>query len=316
MASCTGTAGDRRTGRVVSYDTTKGLGWVLDINDEGKAVRPLAVHFSEIRPAWPDDKLASRSTLLQGEYVEYGVGPNPKHPSRTCCKDVTGLGGGPLMMDHAVMRRVLRRSRDFDARATHEPDVAGSRRGRVTSYHARKGWGWIKDLDSDEAFFVHFSEILHYWRDRLGAEDDDHDGRDTGSGNFKPCLFTGECVQFELGSNPFTNQTCAKRVTGPRRGPLLMDFGTYRYVRYRTPGPSRAAAAAAPEGGGASPTYGSGSRYCLGLDAAAADGAGGADGAGAHGQMRPTPTMDDGTRGGTQATAASRNSGHGEAAEE
>jgi cold shock CspA family protein len=238
-------SGDRRTGRVASYDPTKGLGWIVDIEDDAEGAKPTSVHFSEIRPAWPDDKLASRSTLLQGEYVEYSVGPNPKNPSRMCCKDVTGLGQGPLMMDHAVLRRVLRRSRDFDARVHHEPDLKGSRRGRVTSYHARKGWGFIQDLDSDDTFFVHFTEIDYYWRERLGADDDeDGDGDNGGSGHrnyYKPCLFTGEYVQFTVGSNPVTGQPCAKRVTGPRRGPLLMDFGTYRYIRYRNPGPPRPA---------------------------------------------------------------------------
>ncbi len=87
--------GNRFTGRVLSGRSTwGGLGWVLDINDG--AAQPLSVHFSEIRPAWPawaDDKLASRSRLLlQGEYVAYSVGPNPKHVSRMCFKDVTGLG--------------------------------------------------------------------------------------------------------------------------------------------------------------------------------------------------------------------------------
>ena len=238
VASASGS--DRYTGRVLSYDSTRGLGWVVDVDagaDTDEA-RPVSVHYSELRPAWPDDKLAKRSLLFQGEYIEFGIGPNPKNPSRVCCKDVTGVGGGPLLMDHAVLKRDLRRSRDFDTRAEHAPDPADSRTGRVTSYHARKGWGWIRDVATAEMFFVHFSEIHYLWKDRLGAEDND---------DFKPCLFTGEYVQFEVGANPFTGQTCAKRVTGPRQGPLLMDFGTYRYLRYRVP-PASAGDGHQPDG--------------------------------------------------------------------
>jgi hypothetical protein len=78
------------------------------------------------------------------------------------------------------------------------------------------------------------------WQKRNCDQDRDGDGDRGGSGhrNYCACLFKGEYVQFTVGSNPVTGQPCAKRVSGPRRGPLLMDFGTYRYIRYRNPGPA------------------------------------------------------------------------------
>ena len=245
-------AGMRRTGRVVHFDARRGFGWVVDLAT-GKT---LGAHHTEICPKWDRSaRLMRKSCIYPGECVTFLVGADPLN-GKPCCTSITGLcAGGPLhsctlVMDHVLLRRI--RSRGFRTppaarwRAYISPpskpqgfglEEAGSgaaegagagelvtrRLGRVTSYHARNGWGWIAD-DAGQSHFVHHSEVKPLFPcDRLGA----HKHSD-----FNNCLFTGECVEFSLGTNA-DGRMCCKGVTGLMQGALLMDFGLYACVDYR-----------------------------------------------------------------------------------
>ena len=99
--------------------------------------------------------------------------------------------------------------------------TAGKRRGRVLSYHARKGWGVLLCIDTNETFFVHHSEI----------KPENSEPILTG---WKHSLYTGEYVTFHVGLNVHKpGKVCAKNVTGIDGGPLLCDHGAWRILFYR-----------------------------------------------------------------------------------
>lgn len=111
------------------------------------------------------------------------------------------------------------------APCTYPPNIGPRRLGIVTSYHARKGWGFIRDMYTYEVFFTHHTEVVPFWpHDRIGADT---------VRNFKNCLHTGEYVEFGVGVNPSTGEACAKHVTGLCGYTLQMDWATIRYIQTR-----------------------------------------------------------------------------------
>lgn len=99
--------------------------------------------------------------------------------------------------------------------------TSARRTGIVKSFHARKGWGIIEDLDSNEQYFVHHSELRPQNDSPLLP-------------NWKHSLYTGEYVEYSIGVNPKKpTNICARDVTGIRGGPLLCDFGAWRILFYR-----------------------------------------------------------------------------------
>jgi hypothetical protein len=92
--------------------------------------------------------------------------------------------------------------------------------GMVTSWHARKGWGWVRRLDDSQNFFCHHSELRPSYEP-------------LGPSWHKPCLYTGEYVEFETGVNPATRKICCKEITGINDGPLMMDHAIWKAIRYR-----------------------------------------------------------------------------------
>lgn len=247
------------TGRVVHFDARTGHGWVA----EPGTGTTFGAHHSEIHPAWDRDRLTRKSYLYPGEHVEFKIGKNPITGKPCCREiKGLPVGGqafaGTLVMDHVALRCIRQRnprappppvcrrplcnaraenveqhapagigrgegeSDGPDQGAVQAPESA-RRLGRVTSYHARKGWGWVVD-NAGASHFVHHSEIAPMWPEhRIGKEM----FRD-----FKNCLYTGECVEFHVGVNPVNGQLCCKFVTGPQQGPLLMDFGMYVCTQY------------------------------------------------------------------------------------
>ena len=100
-------------------------------------------------------------------------------------------------------------------------EQAERRQGRVTSFHARKGWGYIECLDTQTSYFVHHSEIHPQYEEPICA-------------GWKHSLYTGEYVEFTVGSNPHKpEKLCAQHVTGINSGPLLCDAGAWRILFYR-----------------------------------------------------------------------------------
>lgn len=107
----------------------------------------------------------------------------------------------------------------------YPPNIGPRRLGIVTSYHARKGWGFIRDMYTGDVFFTHHTEVVPYWpNDRIGSDSVQ---------NFKNCLHTGEYVEFGVGENPSTGEICAKHVTGICGYTLQMDWATIRYIQTR-----------------------------------------------------------------------------------
>lgn len=94
------------------------------------------------------------------------------------------------------------------------------RTGQVQSFHARRGWGVIRDIDSNETYFVHHSgiqpqlpPIVEGWR---------------------PCLYSGEYVEFVVCANPTRpDSLCAQCVTGIRGGKLMCDLAAWKVLFYR-----------------------------------------------------------------------------------
>jgi len=107
----------------------------------------------------------------------------------------------------------------------YPPNIGPRRLGIVTSYHARKGWGFIRDMYTSEVFFAHHTEVVPYWPDdRIGSDS---------VRNFKNCLHMGEYVEFCVGENQSTGDVCAKHVTGLCGYTLQMDWATIRYIQTR-----------------------------------------------------------------------------------
>jgi hypothetical protein len=107
----------------------------------------------------------------------------------------------------------------------YPPNIGPRRLGIVTSYHARKGWGFVRDMYTQEVFFAYHTEVMPFWPDdRIGSNT---------MRNFKNCLHTGEYVEFGVGINLSTGEECAKHVTGLCGYTLQMDWATIRYIRTR-----------------------------------------------------------------------------------
>lgn len=98
--------------------------------------------------------------------------------------------------------------------------------GRVISYHARKGYGFLVDINTNQRFFVHHSSI----KPSLPAIFD----------GWKNALYTGEFVSFVVKENPQRpGSLCATNITGIRNKkgeaqPLICDSGAWRNICYRT----------------------------------------------------------------------------------
>lgn len=91
--------------------------------------------------------------------------------------------------------------------------------GQVLSFHARKGFGFIQELDTGTQYFVHHSQL----RPKHAPIVD----------GWKPTLYSGEYVRFSVGPNPHVpNQTCALNVTGLGLG-LMCDKAAWRVLFYR-----------------------------------------------------------------------------------
>jgi hypothetical protein len=103
----------------------------------------------------------------------------------------------------------------------NRPQASPRRVGQCTSFNAKKGWGWLRDIYTDEVFMVHHSEIRPRLEPRLGPS------------YFTPCLWTGEYVEFSVGMNPRKQQECAKAVTGINGGTLIMDYSVALVTEYR-----------------------------------------------------------------------------------
>ena len=93
------------------------------------------------------------------------------------------------------------------------------------SWHAVRGWGFIRDLDDGGTIFCHHTQLVCRYP-KLGRD------------WYKPVLYTGEYVEYRRGVNTTTNTNSNGKemcmgVTGIRGGTLLMDHGIMRYIQYR-----------------------------------------------------------------------------------
>ena len=112
-------------------------------------------------------------------------------------------------------------SQEWTTVGNNRPQASPRRVGMCTSFNAKKGWGWVRDIYTDEVFMVHHSEIRPRLEPRLGPS------------YFTPCLWTGEYVEFSVGMNPRKQQECAKAVTGINGGTLIMDWSVALVTEYR-----------------------------------------------------------------------------------
>jgi hypothetical protein len=94
--------------------------------------------------------------------------------------------------------------------------------GQCDSWHAVKGWGFVKSINSGVVFFCHNTEL----RPTLPP---------LGKSWYKPVLYTGQYVEFTAGVNKETNEPCCLNVTGIGGGSLIMDHGILKYLQYRNP---------------------------------------------------------------------------------
>tara|TARA_B100001093_G_scaffold378570_1_gene363882 strand:- start:8606 stop:9100 length:495 start_codon:yes stop_codon:yes gene_type:complete len=97
--------------------------------------------------------------------------------------------------------------------------------GIVVSYHARKGFGILQDINSRTKYFVHYTALVTT-KPPLFA-------------GWKACLYTGETVSFQVGQNPsHPSKVCALNVTGIRNNEgvpceLMCDKVSWRAIVYR-----------------------------------------------------------------------------------
>ena len=124
-------------------------------------------------------------------------------------------GGSPDLMDMFAESSLMD---DFD-------DIGGSgrlnkRTGQVQSFHARKGWGIIRDIHTNETFFVHHTGIQPQLPPIVEG--------------WKACLYSGEYVEFVVAANPTKpDSLCAQCVTGINGGELMCDRAAWRVLFYR-----------------------------------------------------------------------------------
>lgn len=79
--------------------------------------------------------------------------------------------------------------------------------GQVKFFNKSKGYGFIKDLDSDDEIFVHFTALST--TDQL----------------IQKCLFKGEYVEYEVLSSG-DDKPKAVSVTGVKGNKLMCEFHT------------------------------------------------------------------------------------------
>lgn len=104
-------------------------------------------------------------------------------------------------------------------------DIGGSgrlnvRTGQVQSFHARRGWGIIKDIKTDETFFVHYTGLQPQLPPIVEG--------------WKACLYSGEYVEFVVAANETKpDSLCCQCVTGINGGELMCDRAAWRVLFYR-----------------------------------------------------------------------------------
>lgn len=104
-------------------------------------------------------------------------------------------------------------------------DIGGSgrlnkRTGQVQSFHARKGWGIVKDIHTGETFFCHHTGLQPQLPPIVEG--------------WKACLYSGEYVEFVVAANPTKpDSLCCQCVTGINGGELMCDRAAWRVLFYR-----------------------------------------------------------------------------------
>ena len=79
-------------GQVKWFNDKNGYGFITFIDDDLKG-NNIFVHHSSIKP-----KISQYKSLIMGEYVSFRVNKNDKGPQAS---DVSGFGGGTLMIDYS-----------------------------------------------------------------------------------------------------------------------------------------------------------------------------------------------------------------------
>ena len=94
--------------------------------------------------------------------------------------------------------------------------------GRVTTFHSRKGFGFIERLSDGQVFFVHHTAIASHTAPLYKS--------------WNRTLYTGEYVEFLIAANDHSpGKQCAKHVTGISGGKLMMDSAAWKIIKYKTP---------------------------------------------------------------------------------
>lgn len=91
--------------------------------------------------------------------------------------------------------------------------------GRVTYWHATRGYGYVK-LDDGRTIFVHHSALKPKTSPLF-----------TG---YKNVLYSGETVELTVGTNPMDKtKICGLNVTGIHGSYLMCDVASYRVIQYK-----------------------------------------------------------------------------------
>ena len=99
-------------------------------------------------------------------------------------------------------------------------DFSTKRIGQCMLWNARKGYGKIRDIHTNEEFFAHHSQLRPI-KPPLYS-------------NFNHTLYTGEFVHFSIGQNAHhNNQPCAVDITGLYGNSMMCDHACWRRIIYR-----------------------------------------------------------------------------------